>query len=240
MAGVGFAMVIGVVSGACSSSTASPAAATPTVTRIIGLNGNLSFGSVAVGARATSTLTITNSGNSTLTVTGMTGPSGYSASWTNGTISAGASQQVTIAFAPTAAGSYNGTLTVVADQTSGVATAPISGTGTVVRANIQIASPTATFFCVTGLCTALTFPVTNSGPGCATNVQVVDRAFGGDGNGPQLGVDIPMGLPGGSLATFLFRPGTTVTLQSLNSFNDVRSAHTVFRASITWTDVACP
>jgi hypothetical protein len=98
-----------------------------------------------------------------------------------------------------------------------------------------LASSVAQFTCVTGLCTALTFPVTNTGPGCATNVQVIDRAFGSDGNGPQLGIDIPMGLP-----TFVFRVGATVTLQSLSSFNDVRSAHTVFKASITWTDVACP
>jgi hypothetical protein len=81
--------------------------------------------------------------------------------------------------------------------------------------------------------------VTNLGPGCATNVQVVTRAYGSDGNGIQLGVDIPMGLPGGTLSTFLFRAGTTVTLQSLGGFNDVRSAHTAFKTSITWTDVAC-
>lgn len=221
------------------NSTTASTSPTPTGTRIIGLNGNLGFGNVAVGSQATTTLTITNSGNATLTVTGMTGPSGYTASWTSGTIAGGGTQLVTIAFTPTAAISYSGTLIVNGDQTSGTNSAPISGTGTLVKANVQLASSTATFSCVTGFCTALTFPVTNLGPGCANGVQVVTRAYGSDGNGIQLGVDIPMGLPGGSLSTFLFRVGTTVTLQSLGGFNDVRSAHTAFKTSITWTDVAC-
>jgi hypothetical protein len=82
--------------------------------------------------------------------------------------------------------------------------------------------------------------VTNLGPGCATNVQVVTRFYGGDGNGPQLGIDVPMGLAGGgSLTSSFLRVGTTVTLQNLIPFNDIRSAHTVFKPSITWTDVAC-
>jgi hypothetical protein len=99
---------------------------TPTATtRIIGLSGNLAFGNVQVGNTATATLTITNSGNSTLTVSGMTGPSGYTASWTNGTIPAGGSQAATFQFAPTAAQTYSGTLTVNGDQTSGTNTIAI-------------------------------------------------------------------------------------------------------------------
>jgi Abnormal spindle-like microcephaly-assoc'd, ASPM-SPD-2-Hydin len=220
-----------------SSSTTSP---TPTTTtRIIGLSGNLGFGTVTVGQSATTTLTITNSGNSPLTVSGMTGPGAFSASWTSGTIAAGGAQSVTIGFTPTASIVYSGTLTVNGDQTSGTSAAPISGTGAVVKANVVLASSTANFTCITGFCTALTFPIVNSGPGCASNVQVVTRAFGSDGNGIQLGIDIPMGVPGGSLSTFLFRVGTSVTLQSLGGFNDVRSAHTAFKTSITWTDVAC-
>jgi len=78
-------------------------------------------------------LTITNLGNATLTVTGMTGPSGYAASWTTGTIAAGASQLVTITFSPIAAQNYNGTLIVNGDQTGGTNTIAISGTGTIRR-----------------------------------------------------------------------------------------------------------
>ena len=240
-----YVVLLVILASACgSSSTTSPTATTSTSTRIIGLSGSLSFGSLTVGQSATANLTISNSGNATLTVSGITVPSvggvvPYSASFTSGSIAAGGSQPVTIRFAPTAAASYNGTLIVNGDQTSGTNTINISGTGVIATANVQLASSTANFTCVTGLCTSLTFPVTNLGPGCATNAQIVTRAYGSDGNGIQLGVDIPMGLPGGSLSSFLFRVGTTVTLQSIGTFNDVRSAHTAFKTSITWTDVAC-
>jgi hypothetical protein len=50
------------------------------------------------------------------------------ATWTNGAIAPGASQPVTIRFAPTAAGVFSGTLTVNADQTSGSNAIGISGT----------------------------------------------------------------------------------------------------------------
>src|SRR4051812_33121903 len=107
-------------------------------------------------------------------------------------------------------------------------------------ATLQIVG-SGTYSCVTGFCTALTWAVTNAGPGCATNTQIVFRAFGSDGapGAVQLGVDIPMGLPGSSLATFLWRPGVTLTLASLGGFNDVRSAHTIFRGFESHTNTGC-
>jgi hypothetical protein len=77
-----------------------------------------------------------NSGTGTLSVSGMTGPAGFAASWTSGTIAAGGSQVVTITFSPTAVGSYAGTLTVNSDRTDGTNTIGVSGTGTIARANI--------------------------------------------------------------------------------------------------------
>ena len=133
------AFVLGMCVSACggnsSSSTPTP---TPTPSRVIGLSGNLAFGNVAVGQNASSTLTITNSGNSTLTVSGMTGPGGgvYTSSFTSGTIAAGGSQPSTIRFAPTAGQTYSGTLTVTGDQTSGTNTISVSGAGAVPRFTI--------------------------------------------------------------------------------------------------------
>jgi len=98
-------------------------------TRVIALAGNLVFGNVTTNATATSTMTISNSGNSTLTVSGITCPSGFSGNWTSGTIAAGASKSVTVTFSPTAATSYNGTLTVDSDFTSGTNTIGVSGQG---------------------------------------------------------------------------------------------------------------
>jgi hypothetical protein len=111
------------------SSNAPTAPTPPTPTRIIKLQAILEFGDVAVGSSATRELRILNDGNSVMTVTGMTGPGGYTASWTSGTIAPGTSQVSVIRFSPTAAQSYDGTLTVQADQTSGTNTTPISGRG---------------------------------------------------------------------------------------------------------------
>jgi Carboxypeptidase regulatory-like domain/Abnormal spindle-like microcephaly-assoc'd, ASPM-SPD-2-Hydin/Protein of unknown function (DUF3761) len=128
----GCVVLLAILASTCGSSSGTPTTPTPptsTATRIIGLNGNLGFGTVLVGSKATTTLTITNSGNATLSVTGMSGPSGYTANWTSGPISAGGSQSLTISFTPTAAIGYGGTLTVNGDQTSGTNAAPMSGTG---------------------------------------------------------------------------------------------------------------
>jgi len=120
---------------ACGGGDASPTAPSPTpsaTTRIIALSGSLAFGEVAVGSQRDLSFTITNTGTAPLTITGMSVTGGLSAhttaSWTSGSIAPGASQTVTIRFAPTSAGAFSGTLTVNGDQTSGANTIPISGT----------------------------------------------------------------------------------------------------------------
>lgn len=101
-----------------------------TQTRIINVTGNLAFGDVNVGSSRDATFTISNSGNATLTVSGLSVSGGLasvlSASWTSGTIAAGASQSVTLRFQPTSAGSFSGTLSVTGDQTSGSNTIAIT------------------------------------------------------------------------------------------------------------------
>jgi hypothetical protein len=101
----------------------------PTPTRIIGLSGNLTFGSVEIGSERELTLTISNTGTDTLNVSGITGPGGYSASWTSGPILSHGQQVVTMRFSPTEEGPYDGTMTVTGNQTSGTNTIAISGTG---------------------------------------------------------------------------------------------------------------
>jgi uncharacterized protein YkwD len=118
---------------ACGKST--PTAPTPTSTstststRVVSLSGSLAFGTVDIGKTSDLTLTIGNSGTGTLSVTGITGPGGYTLNWTSGTIAPGGSQHVTVRFAPTAAQTYSGTLEVIGDHTSGTNTTSLSGTG---------------------------------------------------------------------------------------------------------------
>jgi len=112
-----------------TSTIAASGTGTAAATLIIGVSGNLAFGNVTMGTTATATLTITNAGNSSLTVSSITYPPGFSGAF-SGTIAAGGSQAVTVTFAPTALSSYGGTVTVNSDATSGTNTITASGTGT--------------------------------------------------------------------------------------------------------------
>ncbi len=102
---------------------------TPIPTRIIGLGGDLAFGTVTVGTSVTRTLTISNSGNTDLAVASISYPAGFSGSW-SGTIPASGSHDVSVTFAPAETGSYSGTVTVNGNQTSGTNTIAASGTAT--------------------------------------------------------------------------------------------------------------
>jgi len=115
-------------SNSSSNSSAPTAPTAPTPTRVINVTGDLNFGQVNVGDAQTRFITIANSGTSMLTITGLSGPCGgsFSVSWASGTISAGASQSVSVRFAPTAAQSCTGVVTVNGDQTSGTNTIAVT------------------------------------------------------------------------------------------------------------------
>ncbi len=117
---------------------------TITPTPIILLSGDLGFGNVNVGSSVARTLTIGNTGNSSLTVSGISYPSGFSGDWSGGTIPPGGSQIVTVTFSPTSAIGYNGNLMVNSDKTSGIETLAVSGTGTSMP-TIDITPKTLTF-----------------------------------------------------------------------------------------------
>lgn len=104
-------------------------AATSTNTRVINLSGDLNFGSVPVGSSVTRTLTIANTGNSALVVTGISHSSGVFSGNFSGTIGAGNSKTATLTFTPTAIQAFSGTLTVASNATSGTATRAETGSG---------------------------------------------------------------------------------------------------------------
>ena len=123
-----------------ASSPTAPSA--PAQSREIRLEASLDFGDVPLGGSSERILRVYNNGNAPMTVTGITGPSGYTASWTNGTIQPGASEASTVRFAPTEERSYNGTVTVNANHTSGSNTMTISGKGIVVGPRTQFGQGT--------------------------------------------------------------------------------------------------
>lgn len=132
---VALACCISLSAAACTNSDSPGPGPSPTTpTRVITVSGNLAFGDVPTGTDRTLTYTISNSGNAALTITGTTISGGLASQtffgFTTGVISAGATQTVTVRFAPTAAGSFSGVITVNGDQTSGTNTIAITANAT--------------------------------------------------------------------------------------------------------------
>ena len=111
---------------------------TAAATRIISLPASLDLGSAPVGGARPAVLTIANTGNSTLNVSGISYPSGFAGDWNSGFIAAGGDRQVNVTFSPTWAGDFTGAITVSSDATSGGNAVSVSGSGTppVLRQNI--------------------------------------------------------------------------------------------------------
>ena len=133
-------------SGAAGSTTTGPSTTTgSSPTRILALSGDLAFGNVRVlDVSPPRTLTITNNGNATLTVTSIrftestpnclmarvfptaTAPA---QTFSSGLLAPGASQQIQLLFWPQSAMTCSGLIVIESDQTSGTNTIAISGTG---------------------------------------------------------------------------------------------------------------
>ena len=95
--------------------------------RMMSVTGDLAFGAVTVGTTSSRTLTIGNAGNTTMTVSSIAFPAGFSGDWPGGTITAGGSRDVVATFTPSLPTSYGGTVTVNANYTSGTNTIVASG-----------------------------------------------------------------------------------------------------------------
>jgi len=102
------------------------AAAAPS--REIRLTGDLNFGSVRVNETTVRPLVIHNDGNTSLTVSNIAFPTGFSGSW-SGSVAPGASRLVPVTFAPLASQGYGGNIVVQSDANAGSGTIPASGDG---------------------------------------------------------------------------------------------------------------
>ncbi len=100
-----------------------------TDTRIIGLPASLDFGASPVGSTRTLTMTISNSGNSPLNVSGISYPPGFSGETGGSIIPSGGSRSVIVTFAPDAAGGFTGTIGVSSDATAGTGAVAAIGVG---------------------------------------------------------------------------------------------------------------
>ncbi len=96
---------------------------------------SLSFGDVNVGSSGTQTLTVSNTGDATLNITGITvgetDASQFTVSPTTATVSAGGSQTVTVTFAPTSAGTKSASLSIAHDAAGSPSGVSLSGAGAI-------------------------------------------------------------------------------------------------------------
>jgi Bacterial Ig-like domain (group 3)/Cep192 domain 4 len=96
-------------------------------------SGSLAFGTAAVGSVRTASVTVTNTGLDPVTMTSAavsTGPFSIAGSSCAGaTLAAGQTCTVTVQFAPTAVGSFTGSLTIKDNATAGTKTVKLSGKG---------------------------------------------------------------------------------------------------------------
>jgi hypothetical protein len=93
---------------------------------------SLGFGTVSVGGNSSLGATLTNNGNSNVTISSSTvSGTGFSASGISAgtTLTPNQSISLNVAFAPTAVGSLIGSVTVVSNATNSPATIPLSGIG---------------------------------------------------------------------------------------------------------------
>jgi hypothetical protein len=187
--------------------------ATTAATGQLSANPNsISFGTVATGSSAAKHVVLTNTGNVAvkisslssqglgLTTSGMTAPV---------TLNPSESLTVTAAFAPTAAGSSNGSIIIVSDAANSSLTIPSTGTGA--QGDLVISPSSYNFGSVVdGQTKSQTIALTNTGTAALTITQ-----FTASGSAYSVsGLATPVTVPPGGSKTFnvLFAPTTAGSL----------------------------
>ncbi len=172
---------------------------------------SLAFGSVSVGAAASQSITLSNTGNSNVVISqiAVTG-SGFSVSGivVPATLSAGHSASLLIAFSPTLAGSSAGSITIVSNATNSPATISVSGTG--VQAEISVVPGNISFGSLTvGLTNTQTVTLSNHGN---ANLIVTQASVTGSGFADS-GINLPLTMAPGNTSAFTvsFAPASAIS-----------------------------
>jgi hypothetical protein len=168
--------------------------------------GSFNFNSVLVGSNSTEAITLTNSGNSTITVNSVIpGGAGFSDSGITAgqTIAAGATATLTAKFAPTGTGTVPGSITINSTATNSPLVIALSGTG--IQAGLS-ANPSSINFgsLLIGNTASVNVTLTNSG---TANLSI--SAASASGTGFSMSTLSPQTLTPGGTATFTATFGPT-------------------------------
>ena len=187
-----------------SNAPGSPASIALSGTGIEGQLGanpsSVNFGSVAVGSNGTQSITLTNSGSASVTISGATVTgAGLSISGLSTPLALGAGLSTTFSakFAPTTAGSVSGSISIVSNAPSSPTTITLSGTGLQPQ---LAATPTSAPFgnVTTGTSNSQTISLTNGGTATVTISSVTATGAGFS----TTGITAPVTIAAGKAATF--------------------------------------
>jgi Abnormal spindle-like microcephaly-assoc'd, ASPM-SPD-2-Hydin/Protein of unknown function (DUF1573) len=196
---------------------------------------SFAYGSVVDGQTKSQTFTLTNTGNSSLTISqlGISG-SGYSVSGltTPASLAAGASTTFSAVFAPTTAGGLSGTVTVSSNAPNSPATVALSGTGVASTVTLS-ANPTGLSFgnVTAGTSSTKTVTLTNSGNSSLTISQVTVSAK----DVTESGMALPVTLAAGKTQTMnvKFSPTAAETVSGNITVTNSQGSSTVVTVSGT-------
>ena len=188
----------------CQGFSASKSATTtqPVQSGTLSLSGaSLSFGAVTAGTSKTMTLTASNTGTASVTLSSASISSQYfslSSPTLPVAIMAGQSTPVSLVFSPNAAGTFNATVTVTSNASDSSATLSLTGTG--VSSGLLGASPASESFgsVTVGSQSSQTVTLTNN---TGSTVNISQAAVSGSGF-TLSGITTPLTLDASKSATF--------------------------------------
>ncbi|MBI3671053.1 MAG: choice-of-anchor D domain-containing protein [Acidobacteria bacterium] len=193
---------ISVMSNAGSSPNSVPLAATGVQPNLTVNPSSISAGNVFVGSSASQTVTLTNTGSSTLNVAQatVTGP-GFSIAGRTIPLSipAGQSSSFGLRFTPLSAGAASGSLSLLSNAPNSPKTVSLSGTGVATAPGLSINPTSLPFGTVNvGSSSSLGLTVTNTG---SASLTITQANVSGSGFSTT-GITLPLTMPAGQNSSF--------------------------------------
>jgi hypothetical protein len=245
-----FAGTVTVTSNATNSPLTIALSGTGVQPQLTVLPSSVSFASVTVGVNSTQTITVQNPGSASLTISqASVSGTGFSLSGLAVplSIAPGASTSFSAAFAPTSAGSFSGSLTLVSNAPNSPTTVALSGSGVASTLQLSANPPSLSFGSLTtGTSATQTVTLTNTGNAGVTISQIT-----ASGTGFSLSsIGLPVSLAAGQTTSFnvAFAPASTgsvtgsitVTSNATNSplvlgLSGTGSAPVTHTVSLNWT-----
>ncbi len=189
---------------------------------------SVGFGSVTVGGKVTQSITLTNSGTTSLSISKISSTGAgftFSSPSFPFTIAAGAHTSITATFSPTSAISYSGQLAITSTASNATLDVALSGTGVALPA-LSVSPTSLGFGSVTvGTKSSLEVTLTNSGTTSLTVSKISSTGTGFGFSSPSLPLTLAAGAH--TSVSVTFSPTSTVSYSGQVSVVSTASTSTV-------------